>query len=160
MPRSFYRRRNFDDINVWFSSKIIEVPNIFKKSLLKDTHKCVIFCFTRFHLTFANYADRKRRGFKYFGHTFWFTLEIATGGYQGNCSIKVFELSVMFCSQITSYVANNSSCRILFGYYNVLRIKWVCLMTYRTALYNGKMASPYFLCWLIGSFWNSQVTGR
>ena len=48
--------------------------------------------------------------------------------------MKVFEVSVMFCSQITSYVANNSSCRILFGYYNVLRIKWMCLKTLRTVL--------------------------
>ena len=49
--------------------------------------------------------DRKKRGFKNFGRN------IATGDYQGNCSIKVFEVNVMFVSNITSYVANNSSWR-------------------------------------------------
>ena len=35
---------------------------------------------------------------------------------------------------VTLYVANNSSCRILFGYCNVLRINWMCLKTFRIAL--------------------------
>ena len=40
----------------------------------------------------------------------WRAPVIANGGYQGNCSIKVFEVSVMFYSQINSFVANHSSC--------------------------------------------------
>ena len=55
--------------------------------------------------------------------------------YRGNCNFQVFEVSVMFCNQINSYVGNNSSCRTLIGYYNnVLKIKWMCLKTLRTAL--------------------------
>ena len=34
-------------------------------------------------------------------------------------------------------MANNLSCRTLIGYYNVFRIKWMCLNTLRTALVHG-----------------------
>ena len=44
---------------------------------------------------------------------------------------------IMFCSQITSYVANNSSSQNLIGFYNVLMIKWICLKTLQTALVNS-----------------------
>ena len=66
----------------------------------------------RLHQTSVDQAGHKQRGFKHVGRNFdllWLKLPLVTKV----TSIKVFEVSVMFCSQITSKMANNSSCRTL-----------------------------------------------
>lgn len=75
------------------------------------TVSVILFLNNNIHHTSVNQADCKRRGLKYFGRNFALTAVVtAKGGYQGNCSIKVFEVNVIICSQITLVLVNYLSC--------------------------------------------------
>ena len=106
---------------------------------------CDIFS-NRSHHTFDDQADRKGRGFKYFGRNFdvlRLKLPVVT---RVTIASNSFEVSIMFCCQITSYVANYSSCRTLIGYFNVFRITWMCLKTLRTTLVHGNQDQSCLPC--------------